>query len=55
MLEIDGKKLDLTNFAALGGNIKFKQDGFIEQRKDGVTVRLNEKGVTDVKDKLESK
>jgi hypothetical protein len=55
MFEIDGKKIDLANLAAMGVNIQFKPGGFIEQRKDGVTVRLDEKGVTEVKDKTESK
>ncbi len=47
MFEIDGKKIDLANLAAMGVNIQFKPGGFIEQRKDGVTVRLDEKGVTE--------
>ena len=40
MLQIDGKPVDLTNPASFGGSIKIKPNGFIEQRKDGITIRV---------------
>lgn len=39
MLEIDGKELDLTNPQSLV-KITIKEGGYIEQTKDGQTVRV---------------
>ena len=39
MFEIDGKELDLTNLQSLV-NITIKEGGYIEQSKDGQTVRV---------------
>ena len=39
MFSIDGKELDLTNPQSLA-NITIKEDGYIEQSKDGQTVRV---------------
>jgi hypothetical protein len=55
MFKIDGKEVGLANLAAMGVNIQFKPGGFIEQRKDGVTVRLDENGVKEVKENPEAK
>ena len=40
MLQIDGKPVDLTNPASWGDSIKIMPNGFIEQRKDGMTTRV---------------
>jgi hypothetical protein len=39
MLKIDGKELDLTNPQSFV-NITIKEGGYIEQTKDGQTVRV---------------
>jgi hypothetical protein len=39
MFSIDGKELDLTNPQSLV-NITIKEGGYIEQAKDGQTVRM---------------
>lgn len=39
MFSIDGKELDLTNPQSLA-NITIKEGGYIEQTKDGQTVRV---------------
>ena len=40
MIKIDGKTVDVTKFKTWGELIKIHSDGFIEQRKDGVTSRI---------------
>lgn len=41
MFKIDGKELDLTNLQSLAGlKITIKEGGYIEQTKDGQTVRI---------------
>jgi hypothetical protein len=40
MIQIDGKTVDVTKFKTWGELIKIHSDGFIEQRKDGVTSRI---------------
>ena len=40
MIEIDGKPVDLTDPQTWGNSIQIKPDGYIEQRKDGVTTRV---------------
>jgi hypothetical protein len=40
MIKIDGKTIDLTNPQTWGESIKIQPNGFIEQRKDGVTSRI---------------
>jgi hypothetical protein len=40
MIEIDGKTVDLTKPETWGASIQIKPNGFIEQRKDGVTTRV---------------
>ena len=41
MFKIDGKELDLTNPQSLAGlKITIKEGGYIEQTKDGQTVRV---------------
>jgi hypothetical protein len=40
MIKIDGKTVDITMFKTWGELIKIHLDGFIEQRKDGVTSRI---------------
>ena len=40
MIEIDGKAVDLTKPETWGASIQIKPNGFIEQRKDGVTTRV---------------
>ena len=41
MFSIDGKELDLTNPQSFKGlNITIKEGGYIEQTKDGQTVRM---------------
>ena len=38
MLELDGKPIDLTRPETWGTAIQLKPNGYIEQRKDGVTT-----------------
>ena len=45
MLTIDGKKVDLTKPETLN-KIKIKPGGYIEQKKDGVTTRIENKPKT---------
>ena len=40
MIKIDGKTVDLTKPQTWGDSIQIKPNGFIEQRKDGVTSRI---------------
>jgi len=40
MLELDGKPIDLTKPQTWGDSIKIKPNGYIEQTKDGVTIRV---------------
>jgi len=40
MLEFDGKPIDLTKPQTWGDSIKIKPNGYIEQTKDGVTIRV---------------
>ena len=40
MIEIDGKAVDLTKPETWGASIQINPNGFIEQRKDGVTTRV---------------
>ena len=40
MIEIDGKTVDLTKPETWGASIQIKPNGIIEQRKDGVTTRV---------------
>ena len=40
MIQIDGKTVDLTKPQTWGKSIQIKPNGFIEQRKDGVTIRV---------------
>ena len=40
MIKIDGKTIDVTMFKTWGELIKIHSNGFIEQRKDGVTSRI---------------
>jgi hypothetical protein len=40
MIKIDGKTIDLTKPQTWGESIKIQPNGFIEQRKDGVTSRI---------------
>jgi len=43
MLELDGKPVDLTKPQTWGTAIQLKPGGFIEQREDGVTTRVEHK------------
>lgn len=40
MLEIDGKKIDFTKPQTWNNSIQIKEGGYVEQRKDGVTTRI---------------
>jgi len=40
MIEIDGKPVDLTDPQTWGSAIEIKPNGYVEQRKDGVTTRV---------------
>ena len=40
MIQIDGKSIDVTKPQTWGLSIQIKPNGFIEQRKDGVTTRV---------------
>jgi len=40
MIQIDGKAVDLTKPQTWGNSVQIKPNGFIEQRKDGVTSRI---------------
>ena len=40
MIKIDGRTVDVTKFKTWGELIKIHSEGFIEQRKDGVTTHI---------------
>ncbi len=40
MLELDGKPIDLTKPQTWGDSIKIKPNGYIQQTKNGVTIRV---------------
>ena len=53
MFSIDGKELDLTNPQSLV-NITIKEGGYIEQSKDGQTVRVTKDDLDKKKTRIEA-